>query len=108
MTDNQSPDIYVGSYCFWLKKGMRYNDGQEAVLFNMRKDEGSIILKKDTKNCLDFTHILVGKGKANLEYDVSSLSSDSAHMFGFSWSVKNKEIKLYIDGEFAAKKHMKY
>jgi len=66
-------------------------------------EEGSIVIIKNTHNVLEFVHTISGTGRSSLEYDVSHLSSDKAHMFTFTWSMKNKEINLYIDAEVVAK-----
>ena len=106
--DDKGIDIRVGTIIFWIKKGMKYNDGKTADLFNINREEGSISIVKGTNNYLNVIHMLAGVGETRLEYDVSSLSSENAHMFGVTWSVEGKEINLYIDGKPVAKINIEY
>ncbi|MFC1918846.1 hypothetical protein ACFLWW_02590 [Chloroflexota bacterium] len=105
--DDKGIDIRVGTVNFWIKKGMKYNDGKAADLFNINKKEGNISILKGNNNYLVIKHSLVGVGNTILEYDVSSLSSN-AHMFTITWSVEDKEINLYIDAEPVAKTEIEY
>lgn len=107
--NEQKLDIREGTITFWIKKGtINYNDGKATVLLNPSTNEGSISLVKDADNVVKFSHVITGQGSTHLEYDVSSLSSEEAHMFALTWSIKTKEINLYIDGEPVAKTQIQY
>ena len=102
-------DIHEGTITFWIKKGqIHYDDGKPVIFMNIDLDDGSIVLSKNTRNSFEFVHIVNRIGKSILEHDVSSLSSDRAHMFAVTWGLKSKELTLYIDGETVAKTQMKY
>ncbi len=107
--NEQRLDVHEGTISFWIKKGtVNYSDGQVVVLLNLSTKEGNIFLVKDSDNILRFFHIVTGKGRTDLEYDVSSLSSEEAHMFAVTWSMKSKELSLYIDGKPAAKTQIQH
>ncbi len=102
-------DMQEGSVDFWIKKGqVHYNDNQKVVLLDLTTKDGSVRIVKDSDNALKFTHTISGKGETIAEYDVSKLSSDKAHMVAATWSIKNKEIVLYIDGEPVIKTQINY
>jgi len=51
----------------------------------------------------------LGKGRTNVELDVSDLSSSETHHIAATWSVSKKETALYIDGgKKIAKSKIKY
>jgi len=107
--NKQSLDIHEGTISFWIKKGVvNYNDGQVVILLNLSTKEGNIFLVKDSDNVLRFFHTIIGKGRTDVEYDVSSLSPDAAHMFALTWSIKSKETNLYIDGASVANAQIQY
>jgi len=107
--NEQELDVHEGTISFWIKKGtVNYSDGQVIVLLNLSTKEGSIFLVKDSGNILRFFHVINSEGRTDLEYDVSSLSSEEAHMFAVTWSIKSKEINLYIDGGSVAKTQIQY
>lgn len=107
--NEQRLDVHEGTITFWIKKGtVNYNDGQVVILLNLSTKEGSIFLVKDSDNILRFFHVITGKGRTDLEYNVSNLPSEKAHMFGITWSMGRKEINLYIDGGPVAKTQIQY
>jgi len=63
---------------------------------------------KDSDNKLKFFHVILGKGRTDVEADVSKLSNDQDHFIAVTWSVKDKQIVLYIDGEPVAKAKTEY
>jgi len=53
--------------------------------------------------------VLLGKGRTDVEVDVSNLSSNEPHHIAATWSITKKEIALYIDGgKKIAKSDIKY
>jgi hypothetical protein len=76
-----------------------YNDNREHVLLNISTNEGSIFIVKDSDNKIKFFHVLIGKGRTDVEINVSDLESQQKHMITATWdAVNDKKIKLYIDG----------
>ena len=103
-------DLKEGTVEFWVRKGkLQWNDGLIQVLFNMSNEKGSIFMLKDSDNKLKFFHVLLGKGRTDVEVDVSDLSASEAHHIAATWSVNNKETVLYIDGgKKTAKSRVEY
>ena len=92
-------DLREGTIEFWVKRGkFRWNDGLIQVLVNISNEQGSIYISKDSDNKLKFFHVLLGKGRTDVEVDVSDLSSNEPHHIATTWSISKKEIALYIDG----------
>lgn len=103
-------DLREGTIEFWIKKNkLQWNDGLIQVLVDISNEQGSIFLVKDSDNKLKFFHVLLGKGRTDVEIDVSNLISSKPHHIAATWSITKKEIVLYIDGgEKTAKSNIKY
>jgi len=107
--NNQKFDIKEGTISFWIGEGkIQFDDNNIHPLIQLNSSEGSIFLVKDNDNNLKFFHVYIGKGRTNIEHDVSSLDTNKRHMIAVTWSIKNKEIIMYIDGEKVAKEEIKY
>jgi hypothetical protein len=106
----QQLDLREGTIEFWVKKDkFQWNDGLIQVLVNISNEQGSIYITKDSDNKLKFSHVLLGKGRTDVEMDVSNLGSDKPHHIAATWTVNMKEIALYIDGgEISSKSNIKY
>ena len=99
-------NIEEGTISFWVRKDkLQWNDGKIHVLLNLTKKDasGSIFMVKDSDNKLKFFHVILGKGRTDVETDVSNLSIKEDHYIAVTWSLKNKEICLYLDGKEVAK-----
>lgn len=93
-------NIKKGTIEFWIKEDkVDYSGDEPVVLFELNPLGGSILIAKDSDKKIKFLHVFLGKGRTDAEYDVSKLDNGKRHMFVFTWSVKNKKIKIYIDGE---------
>jgi len=103
-------NLEEGTVEFWARAGrLQWNDGLIQVLINISNEQGSIFIVKDSDNKLKLFHVFLGKGRTDVEMDVSDLSSDKNHYIAATWSVNNKQIALYIDGgEKFAKSEIKY
>ena len=103
-------DLREGTIEFWVRKNkIQWNDGLIQVLVNISNEQGSIFIVKDSDNKLKFFHVLLGKGRTDVEVDVSNLSSNEPHHIAATWSITKKEIALYIDGgKKIAKSDIKY
>jgi len=98
-----------GTIEFWVRKGkLKWNDGASHILLNIPKLEGSIFMIKDADNKLKFFHVIMGKGRTDVETDVSELDNAKDHYVAVTWSVKTKQIRLFIDGEVIAESTIKY
>jgi hypothetical protein len=103
-------NLEEGTIEFWARAGkIRWNDGLIQVLINISNEQGNIFIVKDSDNKLKFFHVLLGKGRTDVEIDVSDLGGDKDHHIAATWSINNKQIALYIDGgEKFAKSEIKY
>lgn len=104
-------DVEEGTIEFWVRKGkLQWNDGAIHVLLNLTKKDasGSIFMVKDKDNKLKFFHVILGKGRTDVETNVSELNGDKDHYVAVTWSVKTKQIRLFIDGEVVAESTIKY
>ena len=103
-------DLREGTIEFWVRKGkLQWNDGLIQVLVNIPNKQGSLFIVKDSDNKLKFFHVLLGKGRTDVEIDVSNLNGDEPHHIAATWSITKEEIVLYIDGgEKIAKSTIKY
>lgn len=102
----QGLNIHEGTAVYVEAKGVRYGDGKARVMLHSRTKEGSILLLKDADNCLRFYHELTNRGRTVVEYDISSLSSETGHIFIITWSIERKEAIIYLDGKPVASKVM--
>ena len=102
-------DLREGTLEITIKKNkIQWNNGQSHNLGSFSSNEGSILLIKDSDNKLKFFHVILGKGRTNVEVDVSNLKNDERHYIVATWSLKNKRIILYIDGKEVARTSIKY
>ncbi len=100
MDNNQEINIKEGTITFWVKENsIDWDDNQITVFVNYSNLEGSIFIIKDNDNKLKFFHVILGKGRTDVEIDVSSLSNNERHFIAATWSLEKKEIALYIDGD---------
>ena len=90
---------------FWIKENkVQFADNITTPLFSLNPKGGSIFIIKDDDNMLKVFYVVLGKGRVDLEFDVSKKKSDVRHMVALTWSLQNKELILYFDGEIATKK----
>ena len=102
-------NISEGSIVFWIRKGkLDWSDGLTHVLVNLSNEQGSIFLVRDSDNKLKFFYVVLGKGRTDTETDVSELNINLDYQIGITWSLKNREICLYIDGKIASKNTINY
>lgn len=101
---NTDFNIEEGSIAFWVRNNkLRWNDGMLTPFVNLNKNNGSIFIFKDADNKLKFYHVTLGKGRSDIEFDVSNLDSSKDHMIAVTWSKENKENQLFIDGNLVLK-----
>jgi hypothetical protein len=109
MNKQTSPKIDEGSLNFWIKPHqIKYDDNNTKRLVQVNPDGGSILIVKDDDNLVKFFHVYLGKGRTDVQYDVSKLNSSEPHMFTATWSILAGENKLFIDGELVAKTKLIY
>lgn len=100
MQNNEKLNIEEGTISFWIEKNkIQFSDSKIILLIQRSPLNGSLLIVKDNDNKLKFFHVYFGKGRTDVEYDVSDLDPNKSHMIVVTWSVKNKEIIMYIDGE---------
>ena len=106
---NQELDISEGTISFWITAGkVQFSDGRRIRLVEYNAPDGSVSAIKDSDDKLKFSHIYLGKGRTDVDYDISSLDPNQNHMVSATWSIESKEIILYIDGKQVAKAKIKY
>ena len=100
MNENISKlDLEEGTIEFWVRENkLQWNDGSIQVLVNLSNKQGSIFIVKDSDNKLKFFHVILGKGRTDVEVDVSELNNNEPHYIVATWSISKKEINLYVDG----------
>jgi hypothetical protein len=102
-------NIEEGSLSFWTKPDqLDFNDSKIYTLMQLNPTDGSILILKDSDNKIKFFHVYLGKGRTDVEYDVSKLDKNKKHMFAFTWSVVSKEATIYIDGKLRSTTRIKY
>lgn len=107
-TQNES-NILEGTIAFWVQPGkVNFSDNKISPICNLNPENGSIFIVKDNDNKIKMFHVYMGKGRTDVEYDISSLDQKQKHMFAFTWSVPAKEINIYIDGKLVAKSTINY
>ncbi|MFA5748261.1 MAG: hypothetical protein WC872_04100 [Candidatus Absconditabacterales bacterium] len=91
-------NIKIGTINFRIKKNsMSFNDNKITEIFNLNPTGGSIFMIKDQDNYIKIMYVVLGKGRIDLEYNVSELSNTKAHMITVTRDI-NDSIILYIDG----------
>lgn len=107
--NNSKIDIMEGTINFWTNaQKVQFADNEVTCLFEGNSPDGNISIVKDRDNKLKFLHEYRGKGKTGVEYDVSGLDPNKRHMITGTWSVKNKELALYVDGQKVASSKINY
>jgi len=104
-------DIREGTIEFWVRENkIIWNDNKETVLLNtLVNNVGSLFMVKDDDNKLKFFHVILGKGRTDVEVDVSNLALDKPHHIAVTWSLKERKVALYVDGgELKAEKPISY
>jgi hypothetical protein len=103
--ENNQLTIDEGTVTFWIpEKSIKFNDGQSVILANINPLGGSILIVKDDDNKLKVMFVVLGRGRVDIEYDVSELDNQKKHMVAFTWGLKQHEIKLYLDGKLLGSK----
>ncbi|MDP8240683.1 MAG: LamG-like jellyroll fold domain-containing protein [Candidatus Hatepunaea meridiana] len=106
---NRQVDIKQGTVIVWIKEGqLQFNDNNIHTIMQTNPPNGSIFLVKDNDNYLKFIHIYIGKGRTDVEYDVSDLNPNKEYKIAVAWGVKDKEIIMYINGEEVARSKINY
>ena len=102
-------NLQEGTIEFWVKENkLIWNDVRANVLFNISKGDGSLFMVKDSDNRLKLFHVILGKGRTDVEVDVAELSINKSHYIVATWSTEKKEVALYVDGELKAKSEIQY
>ena len=97
---NKSIDIENGTMSFQIKENqINFDDNLLYTLVNISIEKGSIFILKDTDKKIKFFYVYLGKGRTDIEWDCSKLKKYKKHMIAITWSQKDKEVKLYIDGQ---------
>lgn len=106
---NNELNISEGTITFWIDpKKVNLWSNEIIPLVQLNPIGGSIFILKDNDNKIKFFHVLMSKGRTNADVDISSLSKEDKHMFGFTWSIKERKIKIYIDGELKKESNINY
>lgn len=99
ITDFEKFNIKEGKIAFEIKSGqINWQDGQLHRLVKLTQNGNFISLEKTHENKLKFSYLDVETGRADLELEISDLSTEQDYTFILSWSTQNRVIKLYING----------
>lgn len=99
MEDLKNLSIEEGTITFWIKENsIIFNDKKITQLFNVNPAGGSIFMLKDNDNKLKVMFVVLGKGRVDIEHDVSELNPSDRHMIAFTWSLRDNRMNLYLDG----------
>lgn len=99
MKDINNLNIEEGSITFWTKASQISWHGSDTVPFFEKSFDGnSIFILKDADSRLKFFHVYFGKGRTDVELDVKDLNINERHFIAATWSIKSKEISLFVDG----------
>ncbi|MFH1175285.1 MAG: hypothetical protein V1698_01010 [bacterium] len=103
-------NLKIGSLGFWVREDqLDWSDNKPTVLINIIKNDGSLFIVKDDDNKLKCFHVILGKGRTDVEIDVSALFKDKAHMIVVAWDTeKSKKLSLFIDGKEEKFTHIAY
>ena len=93
-------NLEEGTINFWIKKDkFDFLNNNIYRFIDLSTPRGSILIIKDSDKKLKFFHVLLGKGRTDVEIDVSKITNNKKkHMITATWSLKNKKIALYLDG----------
>jgi len=106
---NNDLSIQQGTISFWTRENqVIFNDGKITPLFSVNPTGGSIFIIKDDDNKLKIFYIVLGKGRIDMEYDVSKLDSSKKHMIAVTWKLDDKKLVLYIDDQVAGTKDIPF
>jgi hypothetical protein len=107
--NNQRLKIEEGTINFWIKENMvDYSDNKTIPLVSIDPDGGSIFILKDSDNKIKAFFVVLNRGRIDLEFDVSREDAKRKHMVTFTWSLKDKEVKLYFDNKVMASKSITF
>ncbi len=69
---NDQIKIDVGTVSFWIKENqVQFNDSKTTPIFAINPVGGSIFMVKDDDNKFKVFYVVLGKGRVDLEVDVS-------------------------------------
>lgn len=101
--------IEEGTVSFWINPNkIDFSDDSIVPLINLNPPNGSVFIFKDKDKKVKFFHVFLNHGRTDTEADVSSLDKNTKHMFAFTWSLREKLTKIYIDGKPMAESLIKY
>jgi hypothetical protein len=105
--DSTNLTIKEGTISFRIKENkMDFDDSKTTPIFSINPEGGSIFIIKDKDNKLKVFFDAKEKERIDLDFDVSRVDSNTNHMVSLSWSLENKELKLYFDGRIVARKEI--
>ncbi len=98
--NNGKLKIEQGTVSFWIKeKAIDFSDGEITRILELNPDGGSLLCVKDNDNKLKVLFVVLGKGRVDIEHNVSELDTEKRHMIAITWSLNNKELVLFLDGQ---------
>lgn len=109
MEQNNNLSIDKGTITFWISENkIQFNDSKITPIFSVNPNGGSIFIVKDDDNKIKVFYVVLGKGRVDLEYDVSNIDPSKKHMVAYTWSLEDKKLTLYFDGKVVATKDITF
>ena len=88
-----------GTLSFWVPEGaIDYDDDKFIYLINYNTKEGYFKVVKDKDNGIKVLYNYFNMGKCDLKTSASELDDNDKHHVAVTWSLKERNIKLFIDG----------
>lgn len=93
-------DFNKGSLSFLIpERVMDYGDNKFINLVNYNSKDGSLKIVKDKDNGLKVFYDYKNNGRCFLEASTKELDDNDEHEVAVTWSLSDREVILYIDGE---------
>ncbi|MCD4741362.1 MAG: hypothetical protein K8R67_02605 [Desulfobacteraceae bacterium] len=97
MEETLKLDVRSGGIKFSIPENYGYDDQKNHKLVDYSDESGSVSIKKDSDNKLKLSHFAFGKGRHDLEYDVSDLVSSEPHIVSAKWNSNSNEYQLNVE-----------
>ncbi len=100
MISLKSLNFDEGTLTFRIPRdSLDYKDNKFFYLINYEGNGGLLKIYKDLDNGIKVYYAYKGKGYGHLNARADELDDKDEHMVDVAWSLKERKLTLYIDGE---------